>query len=336
MTLIEKMASDINLTTKYVNVVARTASHRYKSYDIPKKKGGVRRIDHPARELKLFQRWLITNVFARLPVHKAACAYKKGSSVQQNVIRHKAKNFVLKVDFKDFFPSIRGEDIVRLLRANIVKLRDLISTPSDIEVVRRLVCKDDRLTIGAPSSPAVSNLVMFAFDNKWSFICGNRNIIYTRYADDLYFSTNERDVLAGILVDLREDLKTRRPLLQINNEKTVFTSRKRRRLVTGLVLTPAGSISLGRKRKRFIKSMVFQKTKHKLQSEQLTYLEGMLSYARSVEPAFVEALRKKYGSPAIEQQQTISILQMPRSLPSRSINFARAKTSSKRSVHRYC
>jgi RNA-directed DNA polymerase len=299
MTLVEKIASELGLSPKYVSLVALTASHRYKTYGIPKKTGGVRTIDHPARELKLFQRWLVSNLFARIPVHKAACAYKKGSTIYRNAAQHKARNFILKVDFKDFFPSIRGADVARLLNANLTLLRGSITIPSDIEVVRKLVCRNDRLTIGAPSSPCLSNLVMFEFDEKWAAFCREKHVIYTRYADDLYFSTSERNVLEGILADLREDLKHRsHPVLQINEEKTVFTSRKRRRLVTGLVLTPSGSISLGRHRKRYIKSLVFRKSQGHLLPEQVAYLKGMLSYAESVEPSFVEALRRKYGPSA--------------------------------------
>jgi RNA-directed DNA polymerase len=206
---------------------------------------------------------------------------------------------MLKVDFQDFFHSIRGADIVELLKANITSIGNSVASPSDFEVVRSLVCKEDRLTIGAPSSPSISNLVMFGFDSKWAASCRVKEIIYTRYADDLYFSTNERNILAGVLAELREDLKTRRPVLHINEEKTVFTSRKRRRLITGLVLTSTGSISLGRHRKRFIKALVFRNSKHLLKGDEITSLKGMLSYANSVEPSFVEALRQRYGSTAI-------------------------------------
>jgi RNA-directed DNA polymerase len=142
---------------------------------------------------------------------------------------------------------------------------------------------------------------MFEFDSKWFDLCREKNVIYTRYADDLYFSTNERNTLARVLADLREDLKTRRPVLHINEEKTVFTSRKRRRLITGLVLTSRGSISLGRHRKRYIKALVFRNSKHLLKPDELASLQGTLSYANSVEPSFVEALRQKYGSTAVER-----------------------------------
>jgi RNA-directed DNA polymerase len=288
VTLAAKIASSLSLTKQYVELVGLTASYRYKTYEIPKKRGGTRTINHPARELKLFQRWLIKNLLSKLPIHKSASAYKKGGSTSRNAARHRAKNFLLKVDFRDFFPSIRGRDIVRLLNRNRAMLVGLIETNADVELVRRFVCRHDRLTIGAPSSPILSNQVMYEFDERWSSRCDEKRVTYSRYADDLYFSTTSPNVLEGVLAELRRDLKQRRtPELQINEEKTVFTSRKRRRLITGLV------------RKRFIKSLVFRNTTHQLQPTETEYLRGILAYAQSVEPSFIQALLRKYGPGAL-------------------------------------
>jgi RNA-directed DNA polymerase len=110
--LIDKIASNLGLKPGYIALVANTASHRYKTYEIPKRTGGRRTINHPARELKLLQGWLIDNVFARFPVHRSATAYKKGASTLLNAALHKSKNYLLKVDFENFFPSISGIDIV--------------------------------------------------------------------------------------------------------------------------------------------------------------------------------------------------------------------------------
>jgi RNA-directed DNA polymerase len=98
-----------------------------------------------------------------------------------------------------------------------------------------------------------------------------------------------------LLEDLRDDLKHRKhPTLTINNEKTSFTSRKRRKLVTGLVLTPEGNISLGREKIRQLRSLVFRSIHNELSVEQLTYLRGMIGYVRSVEPELIERLRLKF------------------------------------------
>jgi retron-type reverse transcriptase len=301
--LVERIASSLKLRSEYIELIARTASHRYKTYEIPKKTGGVRTIDHPARELKLLQSWLIENVFVKLPVHRSATAYKKRASVLRNATLHKNRNYLLKVDFEDFFHSITGRDVSQLLQRHRKAIEKTVDEDSDIELIRHLVCRRGSLTIGAPSSPIISNLVMFEFDENRSAYCRERNIIYSRYADDLYFSTNDRGVLEVLLADIRLDIAARQsPVLRINERKTVFASRKRRRLVTGLVLTPTGAVSLGRRRKRFIKSLVFKNSGGNLTGEQVVSLKGLLAYAYSIEPEFINSLRTKYGAGAIGEQ----------------------------------
>jgi RNA-directed DNA polymerase len=240
--------------------------------------------------------WLIERLLSKLPVHEAAAAYKLGSSLKKHANVHRHNKFLLKVDMRDFFPSITGKDIVRVLRKRFGSTNSALSSPRDYKIVRNLVCRDNRLTIGAPSSPILSNAVMYEFDVDWATRCRSVGIAYTRYADDLYFSTTRPNVLAPLLKDLRSDLRKRKsPILQINDQKTVFTSRKRRRVVTGVVITPDGSLSLGRKRKRYIRSLLFRLAQGGLSPEQRNYLRGFISYAKSVEPAFIVSLERKYG-----------------------------------------
>jgi RNA-directed DNA polymerase len=116
-------------------------------------------------------------------------------------------------------------------------------------------------------------------------------------ATHLYFSTDRRNVLSAILDEVRDDLAQRRsPRLSVNDAKTAFTSRKRRRLVTGLVLASDRKVSLGRDIKRRIKSMVFRNGLAKPDPDEIARLRGLLAYVRSVEPRFVATLQRKFGS----------------------------------------
>jgi RNA-directed DNA polymerase len=138
---------------------------------------------------------------------------------------------------------------------------------------------------------------MFEFDVDWSARSRNRGITYTRYADDLYFSTNRLGILEPLLEELRLQIRLRKsPALGINDEKTIFTSRKRRRAVTGLILTPEGRVSLGRKKKRYIRSLIFQLTRRQLSDKECNYLRGFISFAMSVEPTFIQSLEAKFGA----------------------------------------
>ena len=284
------------LPVRFLLKLANTASHRYKEYTVPKKTGGTRTIHHPARELKLVQNWLLRNVLIRLPIHPAATAYCKGSSIRRNAEMHAANNYLLRVDFQDFFPSLTGADVVSLLRANQQRLNEINVTDQDIDFIKQIVCRYDRLTIGAPTSPQLSNALMFEFDRVWWQRAQALEATYTRYADDLYFSTNRPNVLEGILDSLRQYLNSSGgPILRINDRKTAFSSRKRRRLAAGLVLTSDRKISIGRHKKRLLKSLVNKLKHNELQPEQLAHLRGWIAYLRSVEPVFVLALQRKYN-----------------------------------------
>jgi RNA-directed DNA polymerase len=290
------------LEPSYVLKVARTANYRYKKYTIPKKDGTPREIHHPARELKLFQGWLATHIFEALPIHPAAMAYRKSKSILSNAVLHASHNYLLRIDFEGFFPSIRGQDVVSLLRKNGAALRALVSTDEDIEIIRLLSCRHDRLTIGAPSSPAISNAVMFDLDTSWFDFSRKIEVTYSRYADDLYFSTNTRGLLSDLMTAVRKSLvECQSPKLFINEKKSVFTSRKRRRLATGLVLTSDRRVSVGRATKRKVKALTFRYLNGLLDGEGLKYLRGFLAYVRSVEPRFLESLRAKYGEEALSK-----------------------------------
>jgi RNA-directed DNA polymerase len=293
--ILERMAAQLALTPSFLERLAGTASHRYKEYKIPKRTGGERIIHHPARELKLLQYWLIRNLLIGLPVHPLATAYSKGSSIRFNAAKHVANNYLLRIDFQDFFHSLKGSDVVSVLQTNRHTLTDAELTDPDISFIRQIVCRLDCLTIGAPTSPLLSNAIMFDFDVAWSAVAEAEKVAYTRYADDLYFSTNRPNVLQGILDRLRESANAGGvPVLRINDRKTAFSSRKRRRLAAGLVLTSDRKISIGRHKKRMLKALVNKLKHQELEPDQIAHLRGWISYMRSVEPDFVLSLQNKY------------------------------------------
>jgi RNA-directed DNA polymerase len=294
--IIEQAAKRLALPASFLIKLATTASHRYKEYTIPKKTGGVRTIHHPARELKLVQGWLLQNVLVRLPVHEAATAYQAGSSIKRNAEKHVEHNYLLRVDFQDFFPSLKGRDVLAVLEANRQRLADGDVTEVDLFFIRLIVCRGDSLTIGAPTSPQMSNAIMFAFDESWSRRTQQLEVTYTRYADDLYFSTNRPNILQNILQELKESLRGEGPpTLRINEAKTAFSSRKRRRLAAGLVLTSDRRISIGRHKKRVLKSLVWKLKRQELQPDQVASLRGWIAYLRSVEPDFLKSIQQKYA-----------------------------------------
>lgn len=297
MSLADEIASGCGVSADFVRRVAVSATHRYKRYYIAKRSGGRRLICQPAREVKLLQYWLNENLFRLLPVHDSATAYRVGSSIRKNAAIHQHKHFLLKIDFHEFFPSIGSSDILSLLSKPMILER--VVRDEDLQLISRLVCLDGKLTIGAPTSPILSNAVMYDFDRLWFERCLLQGINYSRYADDVYFSTDRPNVLSGVLAELERDLTEREsPRLRLNRKKTAFTSPKRRRTVTGLVISSANSISLGRHKKREIKALIHKVSIGVLEDAKQNALRGLIAFANSIEPAFIESLRRKYPSVA--------------------------------------
>jgi hypothetical protein len=302
----DTIAQDIGLRAEYIAKVVRTANHRYKTYHVPKRSGGQRKIEHPARELKLLQRWVTDNVLMHLPIDEAVFSYRKNRSIRDLAERHVHTNYLLRIDFQDFFPSICDKDIDLLLTSCKCDLPYSLSEP-DIDTICRLVCKRKQLVIGAPSSPSISNSILHDFDKTWRRRSVEKGVVYTRYADDLYFSTNHRNILEPLYKDLKLYIKgMASPRLTVNESKTVFTSRKHLRMVTGLVLTSTHEVSLGRNQKRYIRSLIYRYLQGRLDSEYVSYLGGYLAYASSSEPSssepsFVDRLRRKFGAQVIDE-----------------------------------
>jgi retron-type reverse transcriptase len=202
------------------------------------------------------------------------------------------------MDFLDFFPSIRAGDFRRYIAKEVPWLLD----EEDIERVVRLLFFTDgrgmelRLSIGAPTSPWLSNVLMREFDEAVSGICRASEIAYTRYADDVTFSSNDPDSLRAVEKQLREIVaRLRSPRLQFNAKKTIMLSRKSQRRVTGLVLSNDGEVSLGRATKRQLRAAVHHLILGKLSNEEAVQLRGWLAFARDVEPDFVRRLSSRYG-----------------------------------------
>jgi hypothetical protein len=268
----------------------------------------MRVIAQPAKEVKAIQRWLVAAEFSRLRIHSAATAYGQGCSIRANAERHVRNRFLLKLDFANFFPSIKEQD----LSACLISAMPSRYTEAEISLIGRLVmwkppaAESLELCIGAPSSPIISNALMYHFDEAVNAYCLIAGITYTRYADDLAFSTNRPNHLERVLDIVRDLLRTLPyPRLSLNERKLISTSKKFRRTVTGLVLSSQGAVSLGRERKRQIRSMMHRFVTGKLSAEECVRLRGILSFANDVEPSFLKSLEEHYSATSVNSARRL-------------------------------
>lgn len=280
--------------------LSQTASARYKVYTIPKRAGGERIIEHPSQELKAVQRWIVRIMFSRFPVHKVATAYRKGTGIRENAERHRRTKYTNRYDFANFFPSFTQGRVEDFLAIESRKL-DMVLTEQDIRFVGNIVCRHGHLTIGAPSSPAITNCMMFEFDSRFHDYCNNRELVFTRYADDVFVSANSPNSLRGIE---RAILAAKRNIphlsIRLNRQKTATLSRKYNRTVAGVVITPDHKLSIGRDRKREIRSLIHKWISGSLDPERVLYLRGLVAFGIDVEPSLKMRLMTKYGAKAID------------------------------------
>lgn len=290
--IIDRISAELGANPLQIWNIVHSANYLYRYYPIEKRNGQTRNIFHPSKRLKVLQRWVANRIFKKLPVHPVATAYIKGTSIRDNAVPHANSQFIQKLDFENFFESITGQDIRRLLTAR----QDVVAlSQNDINVIVRIVSRNDRLTIGAPSSPTISNAILFDFDTAVSTACQKIGLSYSRYADDLTFSCAMPDTV-GSIVPIIEALiaNTASPRLKLNAAKTISVSKKHRRMVTGLTLTTDGRVSVGRARKREARALIHQWATDGLPSEIQDYLRGLLAFINSAEPEAIASMQNKY------------------------------------------
>lgn len=282
--------------------IVRNAPNRYKRYFIRKRNGGSRSISHPAKELKILQRILVDAVISKFPVHPAATAYRSGLSVRHNALPHAGLTMIKKMDFRDFFPSLTEADWQAYCRET-----KCLEDHEDIEITTQLLFQRQpgsrtlRMAIGAPSSPSLSNALMFEFDKLITDRVGAENIVYTRYADDLTFSAPRTGYLTSVEPIVRTTLNdiSTPAQLTINKDKTTTVTMKYARKITGVVLSNDGRVTIGRDKKRLIRAGIHNFVKSSISDDDIIYIAGQIAFAKSAEPDFFDAICRRHGKATI-------------------------------------
>ena len=278
---------------------AATIDH-YSRFTIPKKRGGVRVISSPKRRLRTAQAWVLESVLSPVPVHEAAMAFRPGLSVADNARRHQAQAVVVRIDLKDFFPSITLPRVRKLFRSfgyngGVATLLALLCTEAPrvaatLDGARRFVAVGGRsLPQGACTSPAVTNLLCRKLDARLTGAAEAMGFIYTRYADDLVFSHAKPEAPVGMLLDLVRRIIADEGLI-VNEEKTSVQRVQHRQTVTGLVVN-GGAPRVSRENLRKFRAMLHQcerdgvpAVSERLGQNAQAYAAGYVAFIHMVDP----------------------------------------------------
>jgi RNA-directed DNA polymerase len=307
MSIAYELSLALSLGEFEITRIIQTAPARYRSYPIEKKAGGDPRvIAQPASELKAVQRHVAAEYLCRFPVHDAAMAYVRGRGIVDNASLHVGNTFLLKLDFEKFFPSIKTAHF----RAFMRKQTEINLSAQDLHDLEKILfwsgvrnsAVPRCLSIGAPTSPMISNILMYDIDVLATKAASELGVVYSRYADDIAASGNSRDSLQTFEAALRRIVARAKGLsLTFNDRKRGLYGPGQRRFLTGLVLTPTSEVSIGRDRKREIKALLHQTIVGTITEQNRGYLKGMLGFSAATEPQFLTRLRAKYGDNVVTQ-----------------------------------
>ncbi len=220
--------------------VSNNIGGHYRCVHIPKRDGGVRELSVPDEILKKIQRRILNKLLAYEPVSRYATGYKYGSSVQRNAQRHVGKDKILKLDIKNFFDRIRYSTVKE-------KVFPERKYSEQIRVLLTMLCyHKDSLPQGAPTSPAITNIIMREFDERVGDWCREKGIVYSRYCDDMTFSGGNFEA-SEVKAFISEELRGMG--LFLNDKKTAEIDSGKRQVVTGIVVNQKTNVPSEYKRK---------------------------------------------------------------------------------------
>ena len=287
----------------------------YLRYEIPKKSGGKRLISSPKKDMRQAQKWILDNVLTHVDVHKSAMAFRKGLSIIDNATLHIKSKVVVRIDIKDFFPTItfpRVRGFFESLGYNpgIATVFALICTDSPKVILKHEVVDGEKnnkdyphfiaigersLPQGACTSPSLANLICRKIDSRLNGYSSKSGCKYSRYADDLIFSTTCEDSYPHRLIKSISSIIFEEGF-KVNQLKTRLMRAPNRQTVTGLVVN--NEVTLSRRDLKRMRAFFHQCSSkgldfmsEKMGKDALSVARGYISYLEMVSPIIAEKFR---------------------------------------------
>ena len=290
--------SKLTHISKYtIYQLSKHADKYYKTYTIPKKSGKPRTICQPSKKLKGLQSWLLVNILDKLKVSSSCKGFEKGTSTASNAEPHKNANTILTIDLKDFFPTVKRNQVYNIFKA--IGYNDTIST-----ILTNICTFEGALPQGSPCSPKLANLSAWTLDVRIQGYVGKRGINYTRYADDLSFSGLNPSKVVNLIPMIKTIVEDENFI--INPSKTRIAGSARAKVVTGLVISN-DSFGIGKQKYKNVRAKIHHLT---LRGEQkniklLYEVNGWLSYLNSVDKKRLAKAKKYINELILKHPKTL-------------------------------
>ncbi|MDY3562733.1 reverse transcriptase domain-containing protein [Gemmata sp. JC673] len=289
----------------------------YTTHTIPKRDGSDRQICAPKKQLKWVQKQILKHILSKVPPHPAAHGFVNGRSTVSNATPHVGAELVVKFDLKDFFPTVHYFRVMGLFASLGYPVGNCMFGTDDganqiAPVLARLCCYTPNpkqwgsaaLPQGAPTSPAISNLVCRRLDARLQGLAEANHGTYTRYADDLTFSFPKAEGMNLGRFRWWVDQVCQQEGFVVNQEKFRVIRNSQRQVVTGIVVNDA--VRAPRELRREIRAILHNCESRDIESQAKRhprfqgnvpafsqYLRGIAAYLNMVQPEHGAALLRR-------------------------------------------
>jgi len=295
------LAGILNVETQFLTRVmySRPYRARYTTFSIPKKNGGSRLITAPDKKLSEIQKRLADVLYdcrtqiAKTEAGSIASSYgfEKNKAPIHNARKHIGRRYVLNFDLKDFFPSIH----IGRVKGFLINDRNFSLNEDVALLISQIACHEGSLPQGSPLSPIIANMVAQILDRRLRKFANIARCSYTRYVDDITFSTNLREFPKDVAEFTKGNWQIGTPLekvikragYQINHQKTRMQQSHQRQMVTGLTVNskPMPNIDY-RKRTRAMCDKLFNEGCYRI---------GVEEFNISKKPKHIKPIKGRIG-----------------------------------------
>ncbi|MBL4862058.1 MAG: retron St85 family RNA-directed DNA polymerase [Crocinitomicaceae bacterium] len=255
-----------------------TKDRFYKEYRIPKKSKGFRQIAQPVRKLKALQIWILRNILDKLTTSDSSKGFEKGTNIKDNVRPHVGARVIMSLDLESFFPSISSNKVFGIFYS--------LGYNTEASWLFTNICTyKNKLPQGSPSSPKLSNLICWKLDFRIEGYTNKRDIVFSRYADDLTFSSKSIKKIIKAKNMVKHIIEDEG--FVINEDKTRIMGPSRQKKVTGLIVS-GHKVGIGRKKYREMRVKIINLFTH--ESDDFSHVMGWMSYINSVDKSVYKRL----------------------------------------------
>ena len=229
----DHLASYIGVSASLIRQILHKKDYHYRKFYLPKPDGTNRLITTPKTYLKVIQWWIADNILSNVSVDDCVHGFVRGRSYVSNAETHLGAKHLLNVDIEKFFPSISDEMVLSIFES-------LGYGSYGAQLLSALCTLDGFSPTGAPTSPMIGNAVLSSFDMEIREMARQQGLTYTRYADDLTFSSDSRieDGFANQVSALIKKFG-----FELNDSKTKFMGTGDRKEVTGVTINDFPNLS---------------------------------------------------------------------------------------------